>query len=374
MLSPNDRHYASGLSSEPSHSRAASVWGIVAIVGSLVGWTTIPLFLHHFSLAPPERRIDPWAANGWRYGFSALIWLPVLLPAALVPWLRKDPLPKGIWKAALVPSLFNAPAQICFGLAPYYVAPGLMTFSLRVQIVFLTIGAAILFAAERRVIRSPGFLVGILCVIVGTIATIAQEPEGLGGGANPALGISLAVGSGLLYAGYALAVRKFMVGMNPIAAFAIVSQYTAVMLVVPMLLISRRAGLYVLDLQGRELFLLGLSALIGIGIGHTLYFFAISRLGVAVSAGVVQLQPITVSIGSMILFDEILTPGQWASGVVAVAGAGVMLWTQHRLGKAAREAALAGTPRPPVAGADPAFSNLPPDGDVAALEAAADRR
>lgn len=129
-----------------------------------------------------------------------------------------------------------------------------------------------------------------------------------------------------------------------------------------------------LDLQGRELFLLGLSALIGIGIGHTLYFFAISRLGVAVSAGVVQLQPITVSIGSMVLFGEVLTRGQWASGVLAIAGAGVMLWTQHRLGKAARAAQERGAEGPRVPGADPEFSNLPPDGDVAAVEAAAERR
>lgn len=246
-----------------------------------------------------------------------------------------------------------------------------MTFSLRVQIVFLTIGAAILFASERRIIRAPGFLLGILFVIAGTIATILQKPAGHN--TDFTLGITLAITSGLLYAGYALSVRKFMVGMNPIAAFAVVSQYTAVMLVVPMLFISRQSGLYILDLQGRELLLLGLSALIGIGIGHTLYFYAISRLGVAVSAGVVQLQPITVSIGSLLIFGEALTLGQWLTGILAVAGAALMLYTQHKLGRAdnariTANASRPGAPNPP----DPAFSTLPPDADVAAVEAAAD--
>lgn len=340
---------------------------MVAILGSLLGWTMIPLFLRYFATMPEDQRIDPWALNGWRYAFSAFLWLPVLLPVALTPWLKRDPLPAGLWRKALVPSLFNGPAQVCFGIAPYYIDPGLMTFSLRVQIVFLTIGAALLFASERRIIRSPGFIVGILLVIGGTVATILQKPAGLGGGT--ALGISLSILSGLLYAGYALSIRKVMTGVNPIIAFAAVSQYTAVMLVAPMLFLSRDAGMYVLELPGRELFLVALSAVIGIGIGHTLYFFSIARLGVAVSSGVVQLQPITVSICSFFVFKEQLTRGQWATGVLAIIGAGLMLATQHILGKRDRAAAAAS-----AAAAQPdAFSTLPVDPNVAAVEAAEDK-
>jgi drug/metabolite transporter (DMT)-like permease len=78
-------------------------------------------------------------------------------------------------------------------------------------------------------------------------------------------------------------------------------------------------------------FLLVLSAVIGIGLGHTLYFASISRLGLAVAAGVVQLQPITVSIGSMLLFDERLNALQWIGGTIAIVGAVIMLIAQHRL-------------------------------------------
>src|ERR1043165_4286550 len=120
--------------SDPTQPRFSAM-GVVSIVLTLLGWTTIPLFLRYF-----KNDIDGWTANGWRYGISALIWAPVLVHA----WLTRS-MPRGIWRASLVPSLWNAAAQACFGLAPYFVPPALMVFSLRLQIVFVAIGAAIMF-------------------------------------------------------------------------------------------------------------------------------------------------------------------------------------------------------------------------------------
>jgi hypothetical protein len=120
--------------------------GVVMILLTLAGWTSIPLFLRHFA----KLELDAWAVNGWRYAFSALMWLPVLV------WHRfRGSTPPGLWKAALWPSVFNAIAQVCFGLAPYYIDPGLMTFSLRLQVVFLMFGAAVFFPSERRMVKSP---------------------------------------------------------------------------------------------------------------------------------------------------------------------------------------------------------------------------
>jgi drug/metabolite transporter (DMT)-like permease len=76
-----------------------------------------------------------------------------------------------------------------------------------------------------------------------------------------------------------------------------------------------------------------LSAVIGIGLGHTFYFFSIARLGLVISAGVVQLQPITVSIASYFLFGEKLTGWQWTTGLIAVSGAVGMLVMQQRLSR-----------------------------------------
>ncbi len=298
--------------------------GAATIILTLVGWSSIPLFLKHFSHV-----IDAWTANGWRYTFSALVWLPVLV----LGWRRKS-LPPGLWKAALWPSVFNTVAQACFALAPYYVDPGLMTFSLRIHIVFVTVGAAIFFAAERRVIRTSWFLVGVALVFLGAAGTIALKPGGIGGGT--ARGVALSLASGFLYACYSLAVRRTMHGMNPLQAFAAISQYTAVGVMIPMFIWGKHGGADALGLSPSQMTLLLASALIGIGLGHTLYYVSMARLGLAVSAGVVQLQPVLVSIASYFMFGERLTIPQWICGGAAIAGAGMILLAQQRLSRVSR--------------------------------------
>lgn len=294
--------------------------GAATIILTLIGWSSIPLFLKHFTHV-----IDAWTANGWRYTFSALIWLPVLILGA-----RRKSLPPGLWKAALWPSLFNTVAQVCFALAIYDVDPGLMTFSLRIHIVFVTVGAAIFFAAERRVIRTPWFLVGVALVFLGAAGTIALKPDGIGSGTIR--GIALSIASGFLYACYSLAVRQTMHGVNPLQAFAAISQYTAIGVLIPMFIWGKNAGADALNLSAGQMTMLLASALIGIGIGHTLYYVSMARLGLAVSAGVVQLQPVLVSAASFFIFGEVLTLWQWIAGAVAIVGAGLILYAQQRLG------------------------------------------
>lgn len=300
--------------------------GLLTILLTLLGWTSIPLFLRFFS---PD--IDAWTANGWRYGISALLWLPPLL----LHWHRRT-MPPGIWRAALVPSLWNIPGQVCFGLAFYYAQPGLAVFSMRLQIIFLFCGAALLFPSERRVIRSPLFLAGVAMVLGGTLATIALEPTGLGDGSG--WGVFLSISAGLLYACYALAVRKHMMNIPPITAFAAVNQLTGLGLVACMLIFAHDkrtgewdAGLSALSLGHSKFFLLVLSAIIGIGLGHTFYFLSIRRLGLAVATAVVQLQPVTVTLASMLIFGEVMTTPQWMTGILALFGAGVVLFAQSRL-------------------------------------------
>lgn len=334
---------------KPMH--ALSVMGLVTLFMTLLGWSSIPLFLKFFSTD-----MDAWAANGWRYGFSALLWLPVLVVGFM-----RGTLPKDLWKAAVVPSIFNVTGQAAFAWAPYFIEPGLMTFGLRTQIIFVAVGAYMLFPNERPVLRSRAFLGALGVVFAGAMGTLllarghadaaqaaaATTPDLFGHHLTRvqarAFGIVLSVGSGALFAGYALAVRQYMHGMHPVTAFAAICQYTGIGLVALMLPMSHGAGGYVIHLPSDKLGLLALSAVIGIALGHVFYYTSIARLGVAMSSGVIQLQPIIVAVGSYFLFGEVLSRGQWLCGVAAVGAAMVMLGVQHRLGSAnAREAAPAG--------------------------------
>ena len=304
--------------------------GVLTVVLTLVGWSSVPLFIKHFASI-----LDPWTQNGWRYGFSALIWLPVV-----VLGIARRRLPPHIWRAAFWPAVFNSIGQVAFTAAHYLIDPGLLTFALRAQIVFVTFGAAILFVPERAIIGSPWFLFGLALVFGGTIFTILQD-ENFGQEANT-LGVLIAVASGGLFAAYALAVRKCMRGIPAITSFAVISQYTALAMLVLMLAFGEQAGWSAvnrLDVEGFVLLLF--SAIVGIALGHVFYYISIERLGVAVSSGVIQLQPFGVCLGSLLVFGETLRLAQWLGGSLAVVGAGVILLVQRDVQRRLkREAAI----------------------------------
>ena len=74
-----------------------------------------------------------------------------------------------------------------------------------------------------------------------------------------------------------------------------------------------------------------ISAFVGIAFAHVFYYGAIARLGVALSAGVILLQPFCTGVGSYFLFAERLAAAQWISGIAASGGAIVMLRRQQRV-------------------------------------------
>jgi drug/metabolite transporter (DMT)-like permease len=295
--------------------------GVLTILMTLVGWSSIPLFLRYFS-----EHIDPWTSNGWRYGASAMFWAPVLIVTALSGrW------PAGLWRAALIPGTINVCGQICFVWAHYRIEPGLLTFGLRSQILFAAAGAYLLFPQERAVIRTPTYLLGALLVVMGTGGSILLSPQSIDW--TRLSGVGLAVASGGLFACYALSVRKYLPMVSSVMAFAAISQLTAVVMVGLMFLLGERFGAAVWELSREQFVWLLLSAFIGIALGHVFYYMSIARLGVAVSAGVLQLQPFLVAVASYLLFGEVLRLGQWLSGGVAVCGALLMLAIQLQLSK-----------------------------------------
>ena len=207
------------------------------------------------------------------------------------------------------------------------------------QIVFVALGAYLFFPAERAVVRSWGYALGVLLVLAGLIGLCflgETKPRGA-----TAVGILLALGSGILYAGYALGVRHYMHEVRSTTAFAVISLYTAVGVVVMMLLFADNYGAKAWSLSWGRLAMLFVSAMAGIAITHVTYYAAIARLGVAVSAGVIMLQPFLTSTASFFIFDEQLTGRQWLSGALAIGGAIVMLRAQRRAGSVAQVAPAA---------------------------------
>lgn len=301
--------------------------GAITVLLTLAGWSVTPLFIRYFA-----DHIDAWTSNGWRYTAAAIFWAPALLILHM-----RSGLPRNLWRAAFVPALVNSLGQICFTWAHYRIDPALMSFGLRSQIVFVSIGAFLLFPSERRLVRTPAYIIGFTLVIVGACATAWFQQGGLVGATLT--GFILALSAGAFFAGYGLSVRQYMHAIHPVTAFAAISVYTALVQLLLMFTLAEDFGAGALALSASQFGVLMLSALIGIALGHVFYYLSIANLGVAVSAGVIQLQPFGVAVGSYILFSEVLSTAQWVAGAAAVLGAVLMLETQRRISRADRAAA-----------------------------------
>ncbi|MFN7430722.1 MAG: DMT family transporter [bacterium] len=316
--------------------------GIALIVLTLLSWSSVPLFLRDFA----GFGLDPFASNGWRYLLSAAFWLPLLLVLH-----RRGQMPAGILRAAAVPVAFNIAGQTAFAWGPTLLEPGFFSFVFRVQIIFVTLGAYLLFPGERALLRTPGYWVGVALVVGGSVGLLlfsAHEPSIGGGGAHVGVtgeafwrGVGVSLLAGVLFAGYGLSVRYYVGKFHPVVSFGVICQFTAVGMVVLMLLLAKGHGSGVLEMTTGQWGKLVASAFVGIAISHVMYYASLKHLGVAVSVGVIQLQPIITAIGSTLIFNERLTALQWSSGVVGVAGAIVMLRAGARLKKTQAVAAEA---------------------------------
>lgn len=291
---------------------------------TLLSWAAVPLFLRQFRL---DGVIDPYTANGWRYGLSALFWLPYLA------WLAsKGRLPRALLLAAAVPVGFNILGQTAFAWGPTLLEPGFFSFVFRIQIVFVTLGAYVLFPPERAVLHTVRYWVGVALVAAGSVGLFLFRDQSAVAGHTSAphdgtfwLGVAVAVASGVLFAGYGLSVRYFVSKYHPVAAFGVICQFTAVGMVCVMLVMGRGHGASALGMNAFQWTMLILSAFIGIAISHVTYYASLRRLGVSVTSGVIQLQPIITAAGSMLIFGERMTGLQWLSGLVGVGGALLML-------------------------------------------------
>ncbi len=328
--------------------------GLSCALFTLFAWSMAPLLVKYFT-----GHIDLWTSNGWRYATAALLWLPVLL------WLiSRGRVDRTIWRNALVPAAFNTLGQVCFVAAFYQTGAAMVTFGLRIHIVFVALGAALLFPAERALVRSPIFMIAAGGVLLGTAMVAAFHPEFHGGdhAAATLRGIVLSIVAGFGFAGYALAVRRFMRSYHAITSFAVISQYTASAMVALMLFASPDHGAGALTLGPWLFVALIVSAIIPIALAHVAYYTSINRLGVALTSGLVQLQPFCVAAVSVPLLGEKLLLPQWIGGAIAVGGAVAMLRAQQLVSRAARaRAAAVGAPLP-----EHDFENLPVDADVAA--------
>ncbi len=291
----------------------------LSLLVAILCWATIPLFLHSF-----RHEIDAWTANGVRYPFSMILWLGPLLY-----FYSRNRVPKNIWRLALVPSFVNLFGQTFFAMTPYYLEPALMMFLGRISILFAVGMSLILFIDERALVRSKIFWAGAIVCLGGFIGMNVLS-ESLYSSVTMT-GLIILLCFAFFMAMYGVSVRYWMQGIDPWISFPVICIYTSIGLFIMMWMFGEPARL--LDLSSGRLTVLAISAVIGIALGHTFYYYSLEHIGVSICAGVSLVTPFLTAIGSYFIFQEVLSFGQWVSGTLIFFGAMCLLSAQRHLGK-----------------------------------------
>ncbi|MBI1387688.1 MAG: EamA family transporter [bacterium] len=290
----------------------------LALIGAILCWSAMPLFLRSFI-----HEVDSWTANGTRYSFALLLWSGPLIYFSLHGRVRRE-----YWRWAIIPSIVNIMAQVLFAMCPYYLEPGFMMFLGRGSILFAITWSFILFPDELALIRSRLFWSGAVISISGFVAMNLLRGRAFSGATSTGLLILFAH---MIFIGmYGVSVRYFMRGIDPWISFPIICTYTGSGLFVLMFLFGEPVRLFQMS-EGRFGVLL-FSAVLGIALAHTLYYYAINEVGVSISTSCSLTTPFLTSIGSYFIFHEVLTVGQWIAGLVIFCGAMLLLIAQRHLG------------------------------------------
>ncbi len=284
--------------------------GTSALVGAVVCWSTVPLFLKYFT-----GYIDGWTANGLRYPFAALLYIPWL-----ISFWRKGVLSARMWKLALVPAGINMVSQVLWAWTPYFIDPGLMAFLVRLSTVWTVIGSFLLFADERSLLKSPLFWSGFILAMGGFVAMILGGPSTFG--RATVIGIIMVVLTSIGWAGYQLSVRRNMQHIDSRAAFGMISLITSAGLVLGMFSFGQPQQ--ALQMPASVSVLVLLSGLVGIAMAHLLFYIALKRVGVAIASSTNLVSAFITALFSRLLFHEVLTWTQWMAGMALVVG-GILL-------------------------------------------------
>lgn len=281
-----------------------------ALIGSVLCWATIPLFLKYFTAY-----VDAWTANGIRYPFAALLFVPWL-----IHFHKKGVLQWRHWKLAIFPVVVNTISQIMWAWAPYYIDAGFMTFLVRLSVLWVVLGSFILFRDERELVKSGRFWLGFILAIVGFIAmTVASKPLAT---RSTFIGVILVLFVSVGWAAYQLSVRKNLQQIDSRAGFGMISVLTSIGLLTCMFSFGEYDK--VATLEPVVTIMLLLSGLIGIAAAHLLFYIAVKRIGVAIASSANLSATFLTAFFSMLLFGEKLSAIQWFAGVILIAG-GILL-------------------------------------------------
>jgi drug/metabolite transporter (DMT)-like permease len=262
--------------------------------------------------------LDGYTTNLVRYPISTVLYIPLIVMAV-----RRGGLGR-FWWTALLPAVVNVIGQTFFAISPYYLPAGIMSFLVRISVVWSILGAFVFFPEERRLGRLPRFWTGAALALAGfaLMSWSAMTNKEV-----TILGAALILLCSIFWGLYDVTVRYTMRDLHPLVVFGVIGNYTSIGLI---LLAPMGEPSSLRQLPAWPMALLITSAFIGIAAAHGMYYVAIQRLGVAVSALTLLATPFISVLGEAIFLDQRFSGWQWAGGLVLIVGATLALWSRQQ--------------------------------------------
>lgn len=240
-------------------------------------WGSVPVILRELT-----EHIDAWTANAVRYPLSALLYWPILF----VFW-RAGVLNRRLVSRCAIPAILALSGQVLWALAPYYLSASAIGFLVRMSLVWSLLGAMSLFPDERRLLRVPGFYVGLLLSVGGFI--VLSVSKGMFDANVTVTGIAIILACSFFFGLYGVSVRQCLRGVHPLVGFGVVSQFVSIGTLIAAAAFGRPYDLASLATLGWCQ--LVASSILGIALGHFFLYVAVGRLGAAITSGVGAIGP-----------------------------------------------------------------------------------
>jgi drug/metabolite transporter (DMT)-like permease len=231
-----------------------------------------------------------------------------------------------LWPRILLVAIVNFGFQLTFTASLYLLYPGLVTLVHQSLILFSVFLAALMFPDERATLASALFVVGVVAAIAGVAMTILGSSSF--GTVQFSIGIVVVLASALFWALLGALIRKWLGGVSPSLALSSVFTIVTMLFFFTYLIVYR--GLPFPSAPTGIWIFLGLAGLIGLGIGHSLYYRSVGILGIALSSSLALLIPLLVGVASFFLFGERLTWIQLAGGVILLTGCYLVIRARFR--------------------------------------------
>ena len=291
-------------------------------LGAVLCWSFVPLAVRFLSSYYPAL-----FQALFRY-LAALIVLWTFTVFTVGPKKLESELPRllSLWPKILVIALANYGFQLTFTLSLYLLFPGLATLVNQSLVLFSVLLAALMFPDERSMLRSALFVIGVVTAVAGVIMTIVGSRNF--GTVEFNLGIFVVLASAVFWALLGALIRKWLGSVS--TSFALSSVFTIVTMLFLVTYLVAYGGFPIPQAPPVIWAFLVVSGLIGLGIGHSLYYRAIAVLGIALSSSLALLIPLLVGMASFFLFRERLTWVQLVGGSGLLSGCYLVIRARFR--------------------------------------------